>query len=65
MREEVTKYMLAFGILKAKRGLIDLNMFAEFADVVDIKGLCKMLNIGKNKAYELLNLGKIKTFRFG
>lgn len=40
-------------------------MFEEYKDVVSIKELVKMLGIGKNKAYELINSGQIKSFKIG
>lgn len=40
-------------------------MFENYDDVVDVNDLCKMLKIGKNKAYELLNAGNIKSIRIG
>jgi excisionase family DNA binding protein len=40
-------------------------MFEEYKDVVSIEDLTQMLNIGKNKAYELVNSGKIKSFKIG
>jgi excisionase family DNA binding protein len=40
-------------------------MFIDFPDIFDIQILCKALNIGKNKAYELLKREEIKSFRIG
>lgn len=40
-------------------------MFENYKDVVNIVELTKMLDIGKNKAYELINLGIIKSFKVG
>jgi excisionase family DNA binding protein len=40
-------------------------MFENFDDVVDIETFMDMLNIGRNKAYEILNSGEIKAFRVG
>lgn len=40
-------------------------MFEIYSDVVGVSELCKMLNIGKNKAYELINSKKIKSVRIG
>lgn len=40
-------------------------MFESYPDVVNIKQLCKMLDIGKNTAYELINTGKIKSLKIG
>lgn len=40
-------------------------MFTDYPDVVSIDQLCKMLGIGKAKAYELLNKNMIKARRIG
>ena len=40
-------------------------MFRGYPDVVDIKQLCEMLNIGKNTAYELIHSGKLKYVKIG
>ena len=40
-------------------------MFENYKDVLNIKELSQMLNIGKNKAYELINSGEIKSFKIG
>lgn len=40
-------------------------MFNEYSDIITIDELCEMLRIGRNKAYELLRSGKIKSFRCG
>jgi excisionase family DNA binding protein len=40
-------------------------MFRDYEDIVRIEELCQMLDIGKNKAYKLLNSGKIKAFKIG
>ena len=42
-----------------------LNLFTTFRDIVSVKELCKMLSIGKNTAYELLQSGDIKSIRIG
>lgn len=34
-------------------------------NVTEIDGLCKMLNIGKNTAYNLLTSGEIDSFKVG
>lgn len=39
-------------------------MFKEYPDVVDVKTLQKMLNIGERRAYELVNTGAIAAIRF-
>lgn len=36
-------------------------MFQEYDDIVLVKDLMKMLKIGKNKAYRLLQSGQIKA----
>lgn len=40
-------------------------MFNIYGDIVSIQDMMKMLSIGKNKAYELVNSGIIKSFRIG
>lgn len=40
-------------------------MFEKYKDVVNIIELCEMLDIGRNKAYELVNTGLIKSIRIG
>ncbi len=40
-------------------------MFENYSDIVSVMELCKMLNIGKNSAYELINSKKIKCVRIG
>ena len=42
-----------------------MAVFGHYPDVVDIKQLCKMLNIGKNTAYELIHSGKLKYVKIG
>ena len=41
------------------------EIFAEYDDILTIDDLAKMLKIGKNKAYRLLNRGEIKSIRIG
>ena len=41
------------------------DMFKEYSDVVTIEQLMRMLNIGKNKAYELIKNNTIQTVRIG
>ena len=41
------------------------NMFQNYPDVVTIEQLMQMLNIGKNKAYELIKNKRIQTVRIG
>ena len=40
-------------------------MFREYADILRIKDVQQMLNIGRNKVYELLKSGEIKSIRIG
>jgi len=40
-------------------------LFENYKDVVNIEELTQMLDIGKNKAYELINSGIIKSFKIG
>lgn len=35
-------------------------MFKSYLEVVGIDDICKMLNIGRNKAYQLVNSGILK-----
>lgn len=43
----------------------DIQMFSGYPDVVNIEQLQEMLDIGRNKAYELVNNGNIKSIRIG
>ena len=40
-------------------------MFSEYPDVVSVKNLMKMLDIGQSSAYKLLQLKKINHIRMG
>ena len=40
-------------------------MFTNYPDVITIDQLCKMLGIGRAKAYKLLNSNVIKAKRIG
>jgi excisionase family DNA binding protein len=40
-------------------------MFANYPDIWGIPDLCNALSIGRNKAYELINTGEIKSMRIG
>ncbi|EJQ42366.1 hypothetical protein IEE_03931 [Bacillus cereus BAG5X1-1] len=40
-------------------------MFDAYDDVVPIEDLMEMLDIGRNKAYELLKSRQIKSFKVG
>ncbi len=35
-------------------------MFSSYSEIVGINDLCKMLNIGRTKAYQLVNNGVLK-----
>lgn len=48
---------------KYKKGFI--NIFGNYKDIVTIKELCEMLNVGKNTAYELIRSGAIKSLKIG
>ena len=39
--------------------------FSSPPQIIEIDGLCKMLNVGKNTAYGLLISGEIKAFKVG
>lgn len=40
-------------------------MFDEYDDLVPIEDLMEMLDLGRNKAYELLQSSQIKSFKIG
>lgn len=40
-------------------------MFENYDDVVHVEDLMEMLDIGRNKAYELLQAGKVRSFKIG
>lgn len=40
-------------------------MFSNYPDIVGIGDIQKMLKIGRNKVYELLKNGEIKSIRIG
>ena len=40
-------------------------MFNSYPDVLSVKQLCEILNIGKNTAYKLLQSGEIKNIKIG
>ncbi len=40
-------------------------MFQTYKDVVTVKEMCRMLGIGLNTAYALLQTGKIKSVKIG
>lgn len=41
------------------------DIFSDYPDVVSVDDLTHMLNIGKNKAYELINQNKIQSIKIG
>ena len=40
-------------------------MFEEYDELITVEDMQRLLGIGKNTAYELLRLGKVKCFRIG
>ncbi|WP_046176512.1 helix-turn-helix domain-containing protein [Domibacillus indicus] len=40
-------------------------MFNSYDDLVPLEDLMEILDIGRNKAYELLQSGEIKSFKIG
>ena len=40
-------------------------MFNEYPDIMSVDQLCEAFQIGKNTAYELLNIGQIKGIKMG
>lgn len=42
-----------------------MELFKEYKDVVTVKELCRMLGVGKNTAYKLLQDGCVKSVRIG
>ncbi len=40
-------------------------MFNSYPDVLSVKQLCEILDIGKNTAYRLLQSGEIKSIKIG
>ncbi|MGG0175792.1 helix-turn-helix domain-containing protein [Gottfriedia acidiceleris] len=40
-------------------------MFSNYDDIISIEDLMEILNIGRNKAYELLQSGEIGSFKIG
>lgn len=41
------------------------NAFTEYPDIVDVDEVMKILRIGKNKAYDLIHAGEIKSIKVG
>lgn len=42
-----------------------MAMLNKYPDVLNVKQLCEVLDIGKNTAYKLLKSGNIKALRIG
>ena len=42
-----------------------MRMFRDYPDVLTVKQVCEMLNIGRNNAYELVRSGAIKSVTIG
>ncbi len=40
-------------------------MFNSYPDILSVKQLCEILDIGKNTAYSLLQSGEIKSIKIG
>ena len=40
-------------------------LFKEYNDVLTVKDLCEALHIGRNKAYEILQSGRLKCIKVG
>jgi len=40
-------------------------MFNNYDDIISVEELMEILDIGRNKAYELLQSGQIKSFKVG
>ncbi|USK86145.1 helix-turn-helix domain-containing protein [Peribacillus asahii] len=40
-------------------------MFSNYDDIVTIEDLMEILDVGRNKAYELLQTGQISSFKVG
>lgn len=40
-------------------------MFNSYPDILSVKQLCEILDIGKNTAYRLLQSGAIKSIKIG
>jgi excisionase family DNA binding protein len=52
-------------IRQTQTGRTVTAMFENYPDVVTVKELCRMLQIGKNTAYDLLNNRSLKSIRIG
>jgi len=44
---------------------IEITMFKDYPDVVSVKIMCEMINVGRNTAYSLLKENKIESIRIG
>ena len=42
-----------------------MTMLNKYPDVLNVKQLCEVLDIGKNTAYKLLKNGEIKSVKIG
>ena len=42
-----------------------MRMFNSYPDILSVKQLCEVLDIGKNTAYKLLQSGEIKSIKIG
>ena len=42
-----------------------MRMFNSYPDVLSVKQLCEILDIGKNTAYRLLQSGEIRSIKIG
>ena len=42
-----------------------MRMFNSYPDVLSVKQLCEILDIGKNTAYRLVQSGEIKSIKIG
>lgn len=45
--------------------MVVMRMFNSYPDVLSVKQLCEILDIGKNTAYRLLQSGEIKSIKIG
>ena len=43
----------------------DKQIFSNYPDVLTVEQLQELLHIGRNKAYQLLNSGQLKSIRIG
>jgi len=40
-------------------------MFDDYKDILSVAEVCKALNIGNNKAYEMLKNGRLRSIKIG